>query len=159
MSPATELTIQEINQRMRARAEAALAAVELKFDLTGHMWSADIVCVTMRGRDSLTDAEREALEKAVSALGYNPVQMAVISLVEVEAAARATLIDEALSALIEALNPMAVLYLESEARDRAPATSRLTAGVTDFFGSLADPGLKRVAWTEMQPVRRKPAFR
>lgn len=159
VSSPTELSLNEINARMRARAEAVLAGVGLNLELTGHMWSADIVCVTSRERSALVDAEREALDKAVAALGYNPVQMVVISTAEVEAACRPSLVDEALGALIELMNPMAVVYLDAPARNLAPATSRLTVGVTDFFGSLADPSLKRVAWMEMQPARRKPAFR
>ena len=159
MTSATELTAQEIGARMRARAEAILADAGLSLTLTGHMWAADVACVTSRMRDSLTDPEREALEKAVAALGYNPVQMAIISVVEVEGVCRPTLVDEALGSLVEVLNPMVILYLDADARAHAPATSRLAVGVTDFFGSLGDPGLKRVAWTEMQPALRKPTFR
>ena len=55
MSPATELTLQEINRRMRVRAEAALADVGLTLELTGHMWAADVVCVTSRVRRELSD--------------------------------------------------------------------------------------------------------
>lgn len=159
MTPGTELTLQEINERMRARAEAVAADAGLSLALTGHMWAADVVCVTSLERSALTDGAREALDKAISALGYSPVSAAIISVPEVSAACRPTLVDEALATLVEMLNPMAVLVLDEGARVAMPATSRLTVGVTDFFGSLGDEGLKRVAWTEMQPARRKPSFR
>ena len=155
-----ELTAAEISARMRARAEHILSGQGLSLDLTGHMWAADLVCVTSRERGSITDEEREALDKAASALGYSPVQVATICVPEVRAAtAQASGVDEALTALISVLNPMAVVYLDTAAYEVGSATDRLTVSVSDFFGSLGDEGLKRVAWTEMQPAKVKPIFR
>ena len=155
-----ELTVADIAARMRARAEHVLGQQGLSLELTGHMWAADLVCVTSRTRDSITGAERDALEKAVSALGYSPVQVATLCVPEVRAAApQATQADEVLSSLIEVLNPMAVLYLDTAAYESGAATDRLTVAVGDFFGSLGDEGLKRIAWTEMQPAKVKPIFK
>lgn len=155
-----ELTVAEVSARMRARAEHVLGERGLSLELTGHMWAADLVCVSSRTRDSITGAERDALEKAASALGYSPVQVATLFLPEVrDAAGQATQTDEVLTSLIGVLNPMAVIYLDAAAYGSGAATDRLTVPVTDFFGSLGDEGRKRIAWAEMQPAKVKPIFK
>jgi len=75
------------------------------------------------------------------------------------AAGEGNLATEAITAIVDALNPIAVIYLDARAHEYAPAIDRRTAAVDDFFGSLGSQSLKRLAWQQMQPARLDPAFK
>ena len=159
-STSSSPSLAEVTAAVRARAEDILRGVGVSLDVVGHRWAADLVCVSSRERSSLTEPEREALDKATAALGYNPVETAIVTIPELLATAgEGNLATEAISAIVDALNPIAVIYLDTRAHEYAPALDRRTAAVDDFFGSLGSQPLKRLAWQQMQSAKLEPAFK
>jgi len=153
-------SLSEVTAAVRARAERILAGVGLSLSDTGHRWAADVLYVSSAERSVLDDPEREALDKATAALGYNPVETTIVTIPELLAAAgEGNLVTEAIAAVVDALNPIAVIYLDARAHEYAPAIDRRTAAVDDFFASLGSQPLKRLAWQQMQSARLEPSFK
>ena len=159
-SASQPLALTEITAALRARADAVLREAGISPAVVGHRWAADLMCVTSRDRATLTEPEREALDKAASALGYNPVEVTTVSLPEVVAAVgEGPAVTQALAAVVEALNPIALMYLDTHAYAYAPAVDRKVAAVDDFFGSLGDQQRKRLAWHQMQHAKLEAAYK
>ena len=159
-STSQPLSLPQVSAAMRAKADATLQRAGVTPDVVGHRWAADLLCVTSKNRAALTEPEREALDKAASALGYSPVEVTVVSVPEIVAAVGdGSAVTQVLVAVVEALNPIALIYLDTRAHAYAPAVDRRVAAVDDFFDSLGDQQRKRLAWNQMQPARLEPVYR
>jgi hypothetical protein len=81
LSPDIHISLIELNQRVKQRALAVLAAAGIEsLDALGGSFWADILFVTGYGRSELTSVHLEALEKASAGLGYGATQYALLSL-------------------------------------------------------------------------------
>jgi hypothetical protein len=163
--PEIALPFEELNRLTKKRAAAVLALGSLapgsptSFEgLAGAFW-ADILFVTGRERASLTRAESDALAKVSAALGYNPVQSALLC-------ADKSLTAEELRSFLLALSPQTLVFLEVGAIPAGETVSPQysyphlhVVTVTDFFGSLSALPLKQKAWQELKPATKPLALR
>jgi len=169
MTPDIKLSLVQLNQQIRKRALAVLAAAEVDYDLTldavaGAFW-ADILFVSSYKRANLDTNHTDALAKVSTALGYLPTQYALLHTDDLPQ----TDLTTYLNAFQQALCAQTLVFLEKETAEQHVQHSNKdelcvkTVVVTDFFGSLQDCAhqiaQKQQAWQELQPARRIPAMR
>ena len=159
--PEINIPLEELNRFTKKRAEAVLTfeGQEAPLEaLAGAFW-ADVLFVTCRERKDLSVQERDALAKVSSALGYNPVQSALLC-------AGTGLTADMLRTYLLALGPQTLVFLERAAlpvgetlnpEESYPHVCVVT--VTDFFGSLDALPLKQKAWQELKLAAKALALR
>ncbi|MCL2882456.1 MAG: hypothetical protein FWF45_06180 [Coriobacteriia bacterium] len=149
--PRYSQSVGELDRSIRETAIARLGAAGLDLEAVGHQYYATALAITGRVRAALSTDEREALGKAIGALGWRAPEIALLCTPELAKPFSA----EILAAYAHALNAEALILLE---RDLLPEPPQIgwakIAACDDFFGSLPDQNEKRTAWIQLQAARR-----
>jgi hypothetical protein len=166
--PQIHSTPEEMNAQVKMRAEHLLSGVSAAAG--GAFW-ADALFVTGLARADVPEAGREALDKAIAALHYSPMQAVLFCLGDLDSAGD---VVATVQQAVRALGPGVLVFLEkallSDVVHAASAPSytaflkeafpyEKNVVVTDFFGSLGELSLKRQAWNELKPAAKVPVLR
>jgi hypothetical protein len=150
-TPAATSTSNRVSLWTKSEASPALEP------LGGAFW-ADILFVTTHARAELSSEESDALAKATAALGFNPMQSALLT-------DAASFDAQQLSAYVTALDPQTLVFLEATAvpsgnllpQDTVPYCKVVV--VTDFFASLDALPKKTQAWKELKQATKIPVLK
>ena len=144
----------DLDHAIRATAEIRLAA-GLDLKPVGYQYYATILAVTRHERSSLSTVERDALSKALIALGWRATEVGLLCTPELQG----DISSETLSCFVLALNAEAVVLLERNLLFEPLRIPWVKVAVCDdFFGSLGDKNRKRTAWIQLKTVRYLPAL-
>jgi hypothetical protein len=147
---------EELGRAIKARAVACLARQGYGLAAVAEQYYATLLAVTGRARGSLRTEEREAWSKAAHALGYRITEVALLCKPELGESA---FTPDTLQSYAQALNAEAVVLLERNLLPQSPVIPWTRIAVCDdFFGSLGDPKLKRVAWQQLQSASHQRAL-
>ncbi|MCL2324138.1 MAG: hypothetical protein FWC48_00970 [Actinomycetia bacterium] len=132
-------------------AVARLETDGLSLGPVEHQYYATVLAVTGRERSTLSAEERDALSKALRALGWRATEAALLCTPELPACLSVAV----LRSYVRALNTEAVVLLERDILADPPQLPWIKVAVCDdFFGSLDDTDKKRAAWEQLQAARR-----
>ncbi|MBK5211946.1 MAG: hypothetical protein JJE36_06535 [Coriobacteriia bacterium] len=166
-----------IEQRKKVQAE--LGAYGLDLRPVGNASAVDLLYISTRANKNVGPEAHRALDGATTALGYSPLNYAILSLNDIEAElSSSTPSDLTLSAavglFVDILDPYAIIILHADILKiwppsmnvedvtlpsgrrvaRGTVDGRVIAACTDFFASLENPELKPLVWSQMLIARK-----